>query len=164
MGYLDHCIGQFVARLKSSPVWDNLLLIITSDHGISYPPGINEANPDRNRIPVVWVGGAVRQPRRIETLCNQSDIAATLLGQLGLQHSNFTFSRDVMSSSYTAPSAIHTFSGGITYIDTLGYVVEDLRAKKIISSSPQTPASFQETATRKCRSYLQKAMRDFADR
>ena len=154
MAYLDHCIGQLVTRLKASPAWDNLLVIILPDHGIAYPEGITEANPERNRIPIIWTGGVVRQPRHIATLCNQSDLAATLLGQLGMSHDDFTFSRDVLSSTYTHPCAVHTFSGGITFIDTTGYIVEDL------VKSQESMANLKPFAL----SYLQKTMEDFATR
>lgn len=36
---------------------------------------------------------------------NQADLAATLLGQLGLDHSSFNFSRNVLGSDYTYPFA-----------------------------------------------------------
>ena len=166
MAYLDNCIGRFVSRLKATPEWKDLLLIITADHGITYPADITEANPDRNRIPVIWAGGAVRSPRRIETLCNQTDLAATLLGQLALPHGEFTFSRDVLSRTYTYPCAIHTFIGGITFIDSTGYVVEDLKAQHIISSERRGNSSEfnARRSVKKAHAYLQKTIQDFAKR
>ena len=161
MAYLDHCIGQFVSRLKTSPAWDNMLLIILPDHGITYPADITEANPERNRIPIIWTGGAVRQPRRIDKLCNQTDLAATLLGQLGITHNDFTFSRDILSRTYTYPLAIHTFSGGITFIDSTGYIVEDLNAKKIISSNKK--GANKEEILSLPHTYLQYAINNFAE-
>ncbi|MBP5360126.1 MAG: LTA synthase family protein [Bacteroidaceae bacterium] len=159
MAYLDDSIGKLVARLKASPMWGNLLLIILSDHSISYPAGITEANPERNRIPVIWTGGAVSGPRRIDALCNQTDLAATLLGQLRLTHADFTFSRDVLSSSYSYPCAVHTFSGGITLIDTAGHVVRELGV-----NSENSGAKKEKSLYRKAKAYLQKTMQDFAER
>ena len=161
MAYLDDCIGKFVNRLKGTPLWDNLLLVILPDHGITYPRGITEANPERNHIPVLWIGGAVKEPRSINTLCNQTDLAATLLGQLAIDHHDFTYSRDILSQTYTYPLALHTFSGGITFIDSTGYTVEDLNASKIISQSGrETNTNFQSPA----HAYLQHTMQDFSNR
>lgn len=159
MAYLDDCIGKLVARLKASPAWSNLLLIILPDHSISYPDGITEANPERNRIPIIWTGGAVRSPRRIETLCNQTDLAATLLGQLSMPHDDFSFSRDVLSSTYTYPCAVHTFGGGITFIDSTGYIVKELAVE-----NEKLAVKDQESLLRKAKAYLQKTMQDFAKR
>ena len=44
-------------------------------------------------IPLLWLGGAVKQPMQVDKIMNQTDLAATLLGQLGLEHTAFTFSR-----------------------------------------------------------------------
>ena len=165
MAYLDDCIGKLVTRLKASPAWNDLLLIILPDHSIPYPDGITEANPERNRIPIIWAGGAVRKPRLISTLCNQTDLAATLLGQLGLPHSDFSFSRDVLSSTYTYPCAVHTFSGGITFIDSTGYIVKELGVEnEKFDTSGQSSMANRQWSIKLTRAYLQKTMEDFAKR
>jgi hypothetical protein len=81
---------------------------------------------------MLWLGGAVKQPRRVEKICNQTDLAATLLGQMGIRHDDFTFSRDVMSRNYTYPFAIHTYNNGITMQDSTGFAVMDLNSERIV--------------------------------
>ena len=103
--YLDTCIGHFIDRLKQLPQWDNLLIIFLPDHSIDYGP-YTEALQVRNKIPMVWAGGAVKAPRKITQLCNQTDLAATLLAQLRLPHDQFRWSRDVLSASYRYPFAV----------------------------------------------------------
>lgn len=127
--YLDHCIGRFIDRLRRTPQWNNTLVIILPDHGIGYPAGITDDNPRKSHIPMIWTGGAVRGPRVVDKICNQTDLAATLLGQLGLPHNDFRFSRDVMSATYTRPSAVHVWSEGIFYMDTTGITVVNLLTK-----------------------------------
>ena len=131
--YLDQCIGMFIDGLKERPEWDNLLVIILPDHGYRYK-GIDETTRLYNHIPMLWTGGAIRRPRKIEAVCNQTDLAATLLGQMGIDHSGFTFSRDVTSSNYQKPFAYHTFNNGVTIIDSLGFMAYDLDAEKVIAS------------------------------
>ena len=130
--YLDGCIGKFVARLKQSKAWDNLLIVLIPDHGISYGRYDN-TQPERNHIPMLWIGGAVKAPRTINTLCNQSDMAATLLGQMGIDHKDFPFSRDVMSKTYTYPTAMHTNTSSFLLIDSTGYIIFDLDFKQFTS-------------------------------
>lgn len=139
MAYLDHCIGTFIERFRQTPQWDNTLIVLIPDHGIAYPSGISDTDERRSHIPLIWTGGAVLKPRRINLICNQSDLAATLLGQLGLPHNDFAFSRDVMSQSYTRPSAVHTWSEGIYYLDPTGISVVNLLTKpaSIFRESPQ---------------------------
>lgn len=148
MAYLDDCIGQFIARLRKTEVWKNLLVIFLPDHGINYPEGISDTNPRRSHIPLIWTGGAVREARRIPTLCNQSDLAATLLGQLRLPHADFPFSRDVLSKTYTHPSAAHVWSEGILWKDASGVSSVNLLTKpaSVFSESPAPSAKRVDAA------------------
>ena len=116
--YVDSVFGQFVDKLKASPVWKDLLIVVTGDHGT----GLNKKNsPDRNsHIPLLMLGGAIRKPMTIDTLMCQTDIAATLLGQMGLPHDDFIFSRDVLADSYTYPFALHTYNNAFIFRDATG--------------------------------------------
>lgn len=131
MAYLDDCIGRFIDRLRQSPQWANTLVILLPDHGIPYPDTLTDADERKSHIPMIWTGGAVRAPRRIETLCNQTDLPATLLGQLGLPHDDFRFSRDILSRTYTHPSAVHAWSEGIYFKDETGITVLNLLTKPV---------------------------------
>ena len=131
--YLDQCIGNFIQQLRQSDLWDNTLVIMLPDHGIVYA-GLDESNPLLNHIPMLWVGGAVKQPRRIEQVCNQTDLPATLLGQLGIAHDEYTFSRDVLSVTYKNPFAIHTYDDGYTIIDSASFVNYDFISNRVVSN------------------------------
>ena len=132
--YLDQCIGTFIDRLKESGAWDNLLVVMLPDHGIQYKD-LDETKPLRNLIPVVWTGGAIKGPRRIDTICNQSDIAATLLGQMALPHDDFTFSRDVLSQTYRYPLAVHNYNNAQSMIDSTGFILYDFDANQFLKQS-----------------------------
>ena len=129
--YLDECIGNFINDMKKTPQWDNLLVILLPDHGFSYL-GVGEEHELHDHVPMLWLGGAIKSPRRIEQICNQTDLPATLLGQLGIAHHEYFFSRDIMSKSYQYPFAVHTYNNGITMRDSTGFAVFDLNANRII--------------------------------
>ncbi|MBQ9230537.1 MAG: sulfatase-like hydrolase/transferase [Prevotella sp.] len=131
--YLDQCVGQFVERLRKSDAWKNTLVVLLPDHGLPYK-GIDESNPLKNRIPMIWVGGAVKEPRRIEQVCNQTDLPATLLAQLGLSHESFIFSRDVLSKNYTEPFAINTYDDGFSVYDKTNFVNYDFISNRVVAS------------------------------
>ena len=131
--YLDHCIGRFVNDLRKSPVWDNTLVIILPDHGYRYK-GVGEMTRIYNHIPMFWIGGAVKQPVVIDRICNQSDLAATLLGQMGIPHDDFRFSRDVVSSSYRYPLAYHTSTNCVSVIDSTGFMAYDMDSQTLIAN------------------------------
>lgn len=129
--YLDQCVGNFIERLRKSDAWDHTLVVMLPDHGIVYN-GLDESNPLLNHIPMIWVGGAVKAPKRIEQICNQTDLPATLLGQLGINHDTYTFSRDVLSKTYTKPVAIHTYDDGFTMTDSVSFVNYDFISDRVI--------------------------------
>jgi hypothetical protein len=90
---------------------------------------------------MVWIGGAVKAPKAVSVICNQTDLPATLLGQLQLSHRQFRYSRDVLSKNYTQPFAVHTFNNGISVIDPSGFALYDLNTQK--AAVEQSPVSQQ---------------------
>lgn len=130
--YVDEAFGRLVDRLRKSPAWDNLLIIVTGDHGCN-----NDGTPltreEYARIPLLLLGGAVNEPRRIDTIVSQTDIPATILGQMGLDHTEFTFSRDVTGSTYTYPFTWHSFINGFMFRDDTGATVVDNVTDKVVS-------------------------------
>ena len=124
VAFTDSCIGDFINKLKKLPVWENTLVILISDHGYPYPSDTKNEEPRRYQIPMLWLGGAIKQPVTINTLMNQTDLAATLLGQLGISHHEFTFSRDIFTLNYPE-YAFYTYANGFGFIDSSGVTVYD---------------------------------------
>ena len=139
--YLDDCIGHFIDSLKATPQWQSMLIVMTADHGINYGAVDQSAPKLKNHIPMLWVGGVVKEPRTIDVLCNQSDLCATLLGQMGLPHHDFAFSRDVLSSSYTHPTAVHNYNNAQWMTDSTGQVLYDFDAHRVLLSEGATTDS-----------------------
>lgn len=127
--YTDSCFGDFIDRLKNTPAWDNLLIVCTADHGFNHQ---EIASPDFPHIPLLLLGGAIKDTRRIDRLISQTDLAATVLAQLNIPYEEFTFSRDVMSDSYTYPFAFNTFNNGFIFRDSTGCTVYDNTAGKAL--------------------------------
>jgi phosphoglycerol transferase MdoB-like AlkP superfamily enzyme len=134
--YTDECIGVFVDKLKKTPAWDNLLIIFLADHGCSYPEKRTVRDPDFFHTPMLWSGGAISRPLKVDILMNQTDLAATLLGQLDIPHNDFTFSRDVFSTSYTCPFVFFSFNNGFGFKDSTGVSVYDNHQDKSILEEP----------------------------
>jgi len=158
--YLDHCLRNFIEPLKQTAAWQDILIIMLADHGINNRD-IDQSKPlQKNHIPMLWVGGAVKEPRRIETLCNQSDLAATLLGQLQLQHDEFTFSRDVLSKSYRYPTAVHNYNNAQLLIDSTGHILYDFDARHLTISESADSSRLQ----RLNKAILQQTVNDLKNR
>lgn len=164
--YLDHCLSDYLKRLRQSPLWNETLVVLVADHGIAWPDAISELNPSRYHIPLLWTGGAVRAPRRIPQCCNQSDLAATLLGQLGISHAEYPFSRDVLSRTYVYPSAQHAWAEGFCMVDSTGHSVVDIHTQRTVSSVTLQPCDTLAASRREhaAKAFLQTAYRHFEER
>lgn len=129
--YTDHCIGEFIKRFKKTPQWKNTLIVLLPDHGTPYPKEGERFSPRYFRIPMIWAGGAVSRKMTVEKIMNQTDLAATLLAQLGLKHGDFKFSRNVLSESYNSPFAFYSFVNGFCFLDNTGVSVYDNASNKV---------------------------------
>ena len=139
--YTDECLGKFIDRLKQTPAWKDLLVICLPDHGFYYPREGSNAMPRFYHIPLLWLGGAVKQPMQVDKILNQTDLAATLLGQLGLEHTAFTFSRNVLGSDYKYPFAFYSFNNGFSFRDSTGVTVFDNNSGSILFDEPEADES-----------------------
>lgn len=93
--YADSCIGAFVDSLSALPSWSRTLVAVVPDHYGCYPPRPAEIEA-RHHVPFVLAGGVLRpEGTRVHKLASQTDIAATLLGQLGVPADEFIFSRNL---------------------------------------------------------------------
>lgn len=159
VAYTDSCLGAFVDTLRNSPRWDNLLLIFVADHTMRYPAGIQEYEVKRHHIPMLWCGGAVKEPRVIENYASQIDLAATLLGQMEIDYSDFAFSKN-MADTTQHPFAYYTYNDGLGYVDAENRVVYDCSADSwLLKEGPQADA-----CGKSAQAFLQKLYDDLGTR
>lgn len=132
--YTDACIGKLVDKLKKSPAWKNMLLIFVADHGYPYPDGLQNVDIRRYHIPMLWMGGAIRQPMVVHTYASQIDIATSVLAQMHQSHTDYLFGKDIFNP--TSPEyGYFTFHNGFGVVDSLGYLVYDCNANRVANSN-----------------------------
>ena len=158
--YTDECLGKLIDGLKQSPLWEDLLVVCIPDHGFCYPQGTTDRGGEFSHIPMLWLGGAVKEPMKIDKIMNQTDMAATLLAQLGLDHSMFPFSRNVLGSDYVYPFAFYSSGSVFAFRDSTGVTAYDIKADCISYEEP----SASEERLRKGKAILQTAYDDLGKR
>ncbi len=156
--YTDSCVGAFVRELKQSPKWKNTVVILVPDHLGAYPENIDNLTEARYKIPMILIGGAVNGGQRVATIGSQQDIAATLLSQLGIDHSQFYFSKDMMNTK--APHfAFFSVPDAMGMVNETGMVIYDNETGKITESRGDTTSLLP-----KVKAYLQTLYDDLAKR
>lgn len=153
--YTDHCLGEFIEVLSKMPCWKNTLVVIVPDHLGAYPLQIDNYQPWRYEIPLIIMGGAVKQPQRINTVGSQTDICATVLAMLGREHKEFTYSKDLLDNN--APHfAFFSFPDAMGMADADNYMYYDNTSKKVIVEQGKNPSALLPNA----KAYLQKLYDD----
>lgn len=133
--FTDECVGKMIERWKDSPAWDNMLVILIADHGIAYPEEFQAGELPRQRIPMLWTGGALKQRGIIiDTYSSQADLAATLLHQMNISTKEFTFSKDILNTA-NPHYGFWSFNNGFGIISPEGYVRFDCTNNSAIESS-----------------------------
>ncbi|MFO1062814.1 MAG: sulfatase-like hydrolase/transferase [Pirellulales bacterium] len=87
--HVDKHLGRMLDALKQRGLWDNTLVIVTSDHGMPFPRCKGYAYPDSNHVPLAvrWPAH-IRQPgRKIDDYVNFTDLAAVILDAAGIDAS-----------------------------------------------------------------------------
>lgn len=149
--YTDSCLTAFVNTLRRSPRWDNTLVVIVPDHFGCWPQGLTDMR-QRHRVPLVVTGGALASKGRVATTGSQTDIAATLLGALGIPADCFPFSND-LCGGFPAKGAFMSDPGSVTIATPQGSVTWNCDADKV-EATTLTPARTEE-AVADAKAYLQ---------
>lgn len=113
--YTDKSLGEFVRKAKQQPWWKNTLVIITADHGHRFPNPNELKEKERFKIPMLWIGGAIDKSERIKTYAGHTDIANTVLNQLGMGSADFSFSKNILADMVNS-FAIYVFTNGYGYV------------------------------------------------
>jgi phosphoglycerol transferase MdoB-like AlkP superfamily enzyme len=157
--YTDASIGDFIKKAKKTAWWNNTLVVIMADHGHPLPEN-PKGKANEFHIPMLWLGGVVEQhPLKIDTLCSQTDFAATLLNQLQMPSQDFKWSNDIFRKN-RQPFAYFSFPNAIGWVKPNGYFVRDNLGGNIIER--QGEVSDQEITTGK--TYLQASFADYLKR
>jgi phosphoglycerol transferase MdoB-like AlkP superfamily enzyme len=128
--YTDKSLYQFLQQSKLQSWWANTLIIIIGDHGHPLPETGNQV--DNFKIPMLWLGGALRQQNIIiDKVASQTDLASTLAKQLGQNASYFPYSRDIMKSN-ADEWALFRFNDGFGWVKPDGYLIYDNIGKQIV--------------------------------
>ncbi|MBL6445191.1 sulfatase-like hydrolase/transferase [Fulvivirga sp. 29W222] len=158
--YADRCLGKFIEDAKKSEWWDNTLIVITADHGHSLPNNQGVSNPDRFRIPMLWLGGALAvKDTVVHNFASQTDIPNTILGQITQPDADFKFSRNVLDST-NRDFAVYVYNNGYGFIDSTKLVVYDNTGERYMKKSGVKDEKDLELG----KAYMQTLYNDFNDR
>lgn len=130
--YSDECIGRFIHQCKASGLWENTLFILMADHGTRHIKHLDPTDPAAYHIPLILSGGALSvRDTVITTLGSQVDMVATVLAQLGLDHSGYKYSRNLLAGP-ADPCAFYSYPNAAGLMTPDGKCVLNLQSGQFI--------------------------------
>jgi phosphoglycerol transferase MdoB-like AlkP superfamily enzyme len=164
LAYTDRVLGDLLRRAAREPWWEQTLVVIVADHSkrlertdASVP---YKSAPSWYHIPMLWTGGALAGAGVIDQLASQTDLAPTLLGQLGLPGGEqYRFGRDL----FTGPPrrwAYYGFDDGFGVVTREGSLVWEHIPDRITSRA----GPVGDAELRIGRAMLQLTYQDYLDR
>lgn len=154
--YTDSVMGAIVREYRKLPRWKNTLIVFVPDHVGGYKENLNDHDRSRYQIPLILAGGAISRPMKVGIIGSQHDIAATLLGQLGVEHREFTFSKNIMSDA-TPKFAFFAVNDAFGIVSEENSLIYDNRAKRIVYDKGEKGFNLKRG-----QAYLQKIYDDLA--
>lgn len=154
--YTDSVMGAIVREYRKLPRWKNTLIVFVPDHVGGYKENLNDHDRSRYQIPLILAGGAISRPMKVGIIGSQHDIAATLLGQLGVEHWEFTFSKNMMSDA-TPKFAFFAVNDAFGIVSEENSLIYDNRAKRIVYDKGEKGFNLKRG-----QAYLQKLYDDLA--
>jgi phosphoglycerol transferase MdoB-like AlkP superfamily enzyme len=156
--YTDSIVYTFIKELKKVPSWNNTVVIISADHGHYLP--ITGKRADDYRIPILWLGGALKKQNVIiNKTVDQLDMAGSLVYQFHLADNPFPFSKNVFDST-SQHWAIFTYNDGIGFVTDSSRMLFDNTGKRIFFEEGKTNPQQEKIA----KALMQKVYSDFLKR
>jgi phosphoglycerol transferase MdoB-like AlkP superfamily enzyme len=157
--YTDKCLDTFIDKARTQPWFKNTLFIFVADHGSSLP--LNRPNAyslERYKIPLLLYGEVIRKEYRgirKGTTGSQSDIPATIFGQMNIPTEEFAWSNNLFNVN-RSHFAFYNFAGGFALKSNREAVIYDTVSNKAtIKSSPLPLHNDSEETLRDGKAYLQ---------
>lgn len=144
--YADEALGKFIQNCKKQPWFDNTVFVFVADHGHPAPDVTNPSSSIYNHIPLLFWGNAIKteyRGKRMDNLGSQSDIAATLLYQLGGSYEAYPWSKDLMNPN-VPEFALHTITRGYGWITPKGNMTYEMQSGVFVEDNFPKNVRFKE--------------------
>lgn len=158
--YTDSVFGEFIDRAKKTAWWDNTLIVVTADHGHPFPNNFGVSNPDKFKVPMLWLGGALNvKDTVVSSYATQTDIPNTVLAQFGWEANEFPFGQNILGNAFN-PFAVFVFNNGFSMVKEKGLYIYD----NVSNSVVETRGSMGDEDVKEGKAYIQKLFWDYNSR
>ncbi len=122
--YTDEWLGWFFDEARNKDWYDSTLFVLIADHGHRFPGSNKVYDSEKFKIPMLWLGGALEKSGIVDSFGSQTDLASTLLSQLGMETDEFVFSRNLLAP-ISPQFAYYAFNDGFGFVTPSGKFIWD---------------------------------------
>ena len=161
--YTDKCLGEYFEKARKQPWYSNTLFVLVADHSHNTYRNWAVNSKEYRKIPLLLYGDVIKniyKGSKIDRIGSQTDIGVTLLSQLGVNHDDFFWSRNLFNPT-TPNYAYYEATDGVGWVTPSGYFVY----KKTIDDYPimKIETQFKDSIIIDGQSYLQEVFQQFMD-
>lgn len=163
--YTDYCLFNYFKEAKKQPWYANTIFILVADHGHRLPKNRNMNFPEGRRITALITGGALVDSlhgKTFDKICNQNDLAATLLTQLNLPAKNYKWSKDVFNEN-TKEFAYYSNENCLGWVTPQQNIVYSYTSQTVEELQAKTETKLNETILIQAKAYLQTLYQQYLD-
>jgi phosphoglycerol transferase MdoB-like AlkP superfamily enzyme len=159
--YTDQALGDFFDRAKQQPWYENTLFLVLADHSHNTYRNHPIETFEYRKIPLLIAGPALNDSmrgRHFDLISGNTDVPATLMAQLGIDHSEFFWSKNLMNICYR-PFAYFETNEGLGFKTPEGHFVWN---KKLdVYYQKALPPDKEEQVINQGKAYLQVWFEEF---
>jgi len=161
--YTDKCLGDYFESARNQPWFKDTVFVIVADHSHNSYRNWPNWRPQYRKIPMLLAGAPLKtewRGRKYDRISSHVDLPATILGLIGKNSSEFTWSKDLFARG--APEfAYYELNYGFGWITRQGEIVYD---KELGAPRVSTVAKKKvDQATRQGMAYTQSVFQEFLD-
>jgi phosphoglycerol transferase MdoB-like AlkP superfamily enzyme len=107
--FTDYCYQSFIESARKEKYFDHTIFMFIGDHGIAgnagkmLPRAWSDNGLAQYHVPLLFYAPKIIQSQRLHCIASQADVLPTLAGLAGINYSNTSFGRDLVSQ-YRADS------------------------------------------------------------
>jgi phosphoglycerol transferase MdoB-like AlkP superfamily enzyme len=156
--YTDSCVASFISLAKTQPWWTNTIVMIVADHGHRLPRTNKKENDFK--IPILMLGGAITRHVNHSNVGGQTDLPATIWGQVVAGTVNpFPWSKNLLDSS-ASHWAYFSFNNGFGWASDSAMFIYDNVGRRIIESRGR----LDSLQLRRGKAFLQRSFQDYLEK
>lgn len=163
MVYADQALGKFIQHAKKQAWFKNTLFVFVADHSRSSPNVISPNDNAFYRIPLLFWGPALKESyrgKKQENIGSQADLPATLLYQMGIDNTDYKWSRDLMNPK-VVPFAFHTIIRGYGWKTQNGSLTYQMQMKQYLDDTFDAKTKAMEH--QRCNAFITQAYKYYKE-